>query len=165
MSVIRIKSVVFLAFAFQMGALALQDLALTRAALAITFPLLMFVAAANWRMWGMRVMLAGAALNFAAIVANGGLMPVDIATVSRVDGPEAARSFAGSGVPGSKSVVLPEDEIAFAALADRFVVGLPAIGAKAVSAGDLIIGTGLLMAVGQAVWVSKPWACEGSQDE
>lgn len=152
---IRLKFVAFAALGLQIVAVGSQDVALTRAAMLFTFPLLIIVAFVNGRVLGMRLILAGALLNFIVMAANGGLMPVSADTVADVSGHRTVQTReAGGAVPGSKSVVMPEDQIVLGTLADRFVVDLPAIGPKVVSCGDLLIGAGLVLGIGQVLTAS-----------
>ena len=130
---------------------------LTRAVMLFTYPLLIIVGLVNWRLWGMRLIVAGAFLNFIVMVANGGLMPVSVQTVATVSGLQTDETTSvGGPVSGSKSVVMPEDEIVLGALADRFVVDLPAAGPTVVSVGDLTIGAGLALGTAQVLtWTVK----------
>jgi len=149
---IRVNFVTFAALGLQLIAIGSQDVNLTRAAMFLTYPLLIAVAVINWRLLGMRLILAGALLNFVVIAANGGLMPVSASTVAGINGREAIENLsARKAVPGSKSVVMPEDEMVLGVFADRFVVHLPVGSPKVVSAGDLLIGAGLAAATGQVL--------------
>ena len=149
---IRLKFVIFAALALQVVSVVSQDVNLTRAVILFTYPLLIIVGLVNWRLWGMRLILSGALLNFIVMVANGGLMPVSAHTVATVSGLQTDETIsAGGAVPGTKSVVMPEEEIVLGALADRFVVDLPAADPKVVSVGDLMIGAGLALGTAQVL--------------
>lgn len=148
---ICLKFVIFAALALQVIAVGIQDATLTRAVMLFTYPLLIFVALVNWRLVGMRLFFGGALLNFVVMAANGGLMPVSAHTVATVSGRTVETIPAEGPVPGTKSVVMPEDEIVLGALADRLVIDLPVISPKVVSVGDIMIATGLTLATVQVL--------------
>jgi len=149
---IRLKFVTFAALGLQLIAIGSQDVNLTRASMFLTYPLLIAVTLINWRLLGMRLILAGACLNFAVIAGNGGLMPVSTSIVAGINDREAIENLsARQAVPGSKSVVMPEDEIVLGVFADRFVVHPPVGSPKVASAGDLLIVAGLATATAQVL--------------
>lgn len=101
---------------------------------------------ANIRMWGMRLILVGLALNLAAMLANGGLMPVEANAVEAVGRHEVRDLHPGSHIAGSKNVLLPSDEIRLKGLTDILVIPLPKPFTRAVSVGDLFVLAGLTVA-------------------
>ena len=141
---------------FMFGALGLQLLSvqvshdlLTRLVLLSTHPIVILAAIANARVPGLRLVAAGALLNFIAIAANGGLMPISPEALEAAGDREIADAVAlGDAIPRSKSVLLPEDQMVFPGLVDRFVLEVPVVGSKVVSIGDLLLTTGLLVATG-----------------
>ena len=149
---IRLKFVIFGALGLQIIAVSSQHEVLTRSVMLVTYPLLIILAFANGRLFGMRLILAGALLNFIVMAANGGLMPVSPASVARTGDSGIIENIpVGEAVPGSKSILLREDDMALGAFADRIVVDPPAIGVKVVSVGDLLIGAGLALATAQVL--------------
>ena len=106
-------------------------------------------AAPPWRI-AMAVIGAGLGLNLAVMLANQGLMPISPQTlVAAGNGHVLARPGVGAGtlLPRSKDVILPEDQTTLAWLADRIV--LPGHHAS-YSAGDLLIAAGVFWAVQSA---------------
>jgi hypothetical protein len=95
----------------------------------------------NLRRIGIAIIGIGLILNFLPIVANGGLMPVTPETLARGDFPEDVQL--GEWVPGSKDVLLAEEDVRLGALGDRFVLDSFA-GTIAYSIGDVIIAVGLV---------------------
>ena len=146
---IRFKWLIFAALSIQLAAVASHDVAITRSAMLVTYPALALVALLNAHLLGMRLILLGALLNFLVMAANGGLMPVDPDAIgSGQIGTHETRAIQGP-VAGTKSVVISEEEAAFSTLADRFVIQIPSYGRKVASIGDIIIGAGFFVAVGQ----------------
>ncbi|HEU5316655.1 MAG TPA: DUF5317 family protein [Chloroflexota bacterium] len=97
---------------------------------------------------GMRWLLAGMALNFAVMAANGGLMPVSSETLVRGGhGAALARTGVGAPLRRSKDVLLPEAETRLALLSDR-IVAPPLRGSFSV--GDGLIGLGIVLALNGA---------------
>ena len=83
------------------------------------------------------------------IAANDGLMPISPEALEAAGDREIADAVAlGDAIPRSKSVLLPEDQMVFPGLVDRFVLEVPVVGSKVVSIGDLLLTTGLLVATG-----------------
>lgn len=147
---IRFKFLIFAALGLQIMAVLSQDEILTRAVILSTYPLLIIVAIINRRLWGMRLILAGALLNFIVMAANGGLMPISSTAVVKVGGQEMIDAIPiGEPLPGSKSVLVQEHQMVLGAFADRFVVDFPIIGLKVLSVGDLLIGAGMILATAQ----------------
>ncbi len=93
--------------------------------------------AANWRVTGVPILVAGAACNLAAIVANGGYMPAGasaLAALGRVLGTEYSNSAA---------VAHPNLEL----LTDVFAMPRWMPGANIFSVGDILIGVGVVVII------------------
>jgi hypothetical protein len=97
----------------------------------------------NRRLPGVRLLLAGALLNFAVILANGGYMPVTVEALARSG--HLDRQVARGGqvfVTGSKDKVLAESQVRLGYLGDIFSLPLPPPLGSSYSAGDLLIALG-----------------------
>jgi hypothetical protein len=94
----------------------------------------------NARITGMPLIVAGAASNLAAIIANGGAMPADPAALAALD----------MGVGGNTNSVIVERP-ALQPLTDIFALpaGLPL--ANVFSFGDVLIGIGVVVAIAAAM--------------
>lgn len=115
----------------------------------LSYVLLFAFVVLNWRRIGLWVICVGMALNFLAIVANGGLMPVSPASLERAGlEDQVAGLEPGDPVPRSKNVLLLEDDTHLQWLTDRFTWGSPG-PFPVFSIGDLIIGAGLLVTIGE----------------
>jgi hypothetical protein len=90
----------------------------------------------NWAVPGMPLVAIGAASNIAAIVANGGFMPVDPAAMTLMGGPAA-----GHAAGYSNSAVLAQP--ALWALTDIFALPAWLPMANVFSAGDLLVAVGI----------------------
>ncbi len=100
----------------------------------------------NIRLTGLPIVAAGAALNLAAIIANGGYMPADPGALA------AAGLRPAEGA--TNSVVLAQP--ALAPLTDVF--GLPSgvPFANVFSVGDVLIGLGVAVAIASAMRTARP---------
>lgn len=129
--------------AIQMTSVALAPVWLLRVVFPMTF---LGVAPILWwhrSFWSLWVVAAGAALNFAAIVANGGLMPITVSTLEAATGePAELRGQVGQRLPHTKDVLVADDGGRLTALGDRIILTL---GSKhpVVSIGDVFIAAGL----------------------
>jgi hypothetical protein len=104
------------------------------------------------RLLGVRVMAAGLLLNLAAILANGGLMPIAPETVQAVAGTEELAQYQpGQRLPTSKDVLLAKGDTRLQALSDHVVLPLPGWFHKAASPGDLVIVLGIVVVVTQLI--------------
>ena len=93
----------------------------------------------------MRWLLAGMALNFAVMAANGGLMPVSPETLVRGGhGHLLARTAIGGPLPSSKDVVLLPEQTQLELLSDRIVVPF---WRGSFSLGDGLIAAGIVFAL------------------
>lgn len=106
--------------------------------------LLAFIALNRWRI-GFLVIGIGAMLNFLAIVANGGLMPISPANMEKAGlGDELAELELGDAVPLTKNVLLDESDTNLQWLTDHLAWDsldpFPLF-----SVGDVIIAAGLLI--------------------
>ena len=93
--------------------------------------------AANWRIIGVPILVAGAACNLAAIIANGGYMPAGasaLAALGRVLGPEYSNSAA---------IAHPNLEL----LTDIFAMPRWMPGHNIFSVGDMLIGLGVVVII------------------
>jgi Family of unknown function (DUF5317) len=93
--------------------------------------------AANWRITGVPILVAGAACNLAAILANGGYMPAGasaLAALGRVLGPEYSNSAA---------LAHPNLEL----LTDIFAMPRWMPGHNIFSVGDVLIGLGVIVII------------------
>lgn len=104
------------------------------------------------RFLGVWVIFVGLAANLAPIVANGGLMPIEHATVVRAIGEERAAAYdAGAWIRGSKDVLVAPGEGRLRALGDQIIIRAGS-GGVAASPGDVVVGAGLLVLVAEASW-------------
>lgn len=119
---------------------------------AFYLPLFVFVAL-NWRRPGISVLGLGMALNFLAIVSNGGLMPVSPAHMREAGSEEKLAGLVpGDAIPDSLSVLLEPEDTDLEWLVDRFVWDSPGVF-TVFSVGDVIIGLGLFAAAGELLIV------------
>lgn len=107
---------------------------------------------------GVWVMFVGLAANLAAVLTNGGLMPIQQRTVAAIVGDERAGDYApGAWIAGSKDVVVARGEGRLVALGDGIVIRLRG-GWIAASPGDVVIWSGLLVLAAEAsvAWQRRP---------
>ncbi len=111
-----------------------------RATYVVSTALVGVVVIANWRLAGLPLIALGAALNLAAILANGGAMPAS----------PAALAALGMGTGGNTNSVLLEHP-ALEPLTDVFALPgwLPL--ANVFSVGDVLIGAGVAIAIAAAM--------------
>ena len=95
----------------------------------------------NFRIQGMACVALGAVSNLAAILANGGRMPVDGVLLSRARGAAAAAAITSGQVP-SNSVLL-DAHTRLLWLTDRFLLSAPFPFPTVFSVGDVLIGLGV----------------------
>lgn len=124
------------------------------------------VAVALWRhrrYLGVWVMYVGLAANLAVIVANGGLMPIERATVIAAVGEERAAEYQiEEWLRGSKDVLVADGGGRALALGDSIAVRTGA-GGFAASPGDLVVWAGLLILAAEAAYYwQRGAACGGS---
>jgi hypothetical protein len=113
---------------------------------------------AHRRLVGVWVIFVGLAANLAAILANGGLMPIEQSTVIEAVGIERASAYEpGEWIPGSKDVLLEPGEGRLVPLGDSIIVRARGSGIAA-SPGDFVVWAGLLVLAGEAsiAWQRRP---------
>lgn len=121
---------------------------LKKVLLVLSYVLLLWAVSRNLQSWGMRVLLLGILLNFLAIVANSGLMPVSPEARLRAGLPALEISRLGEVLPEGTGVLLTIGETRLWFLSDIF----PVLWAHMViSLGDIIIGIGLLIFAVQSI--------------
>ena len=114
------------------------------------------VALAPLALWAHRqrigawVIVVGLCANLAAMLANGGLMPIERATVESAVGVERAAEYeTGAWIAGSKDVLVEDGRLT--ALGDAVIVRV-GDGGFAASPGDVVIVAGVLFLVGEAAY-------------
>jgi hypothetical protein len=96
------------------------------------------------------VIFVGLSANLAAVVANGGLMPIEQRTVEAAVGTERAASYEpGTWIRGSKDVLVADGEGRLVALGDSIIIRAGG-GSIAASPGDIVVWAGLLVLAGEA---------------
>lgn len=99
---------------------------------------------------GVWIMFVGLAANLAAVLANGGLMPIERSTVVAAIGEERAGEYAGGAwIEGSKDVLVESGEGRLLPLGDGIIVRTGS-GGFAASPGDLVILAGFLALAAEA---------------
>ncbi len=99
---------------------------------------------------GVWIVFVGLAANLTAIVANGGLMPIEQSTVIAAVGAEQAASYApGAWIEGSKDVLLAPGQGRLVPLGDSILIRVGGRGIAA-SPGDIVVWAGLLALVAEA---------------
>jgi len=117
------------------------DLVVRTIVLAISYGLLVTFAAANLRLAGMPLIMAGLVMNAVVIVANGG-MPVSADTLRTSGQDDVVASLDNQGA-NKHHLLTEDDQLAF--LAD--VIPVPQPIGQAISVGDVFIYAGLIWAV------------------
>jgi hypothetical protein len=122
------------------------------------------VAVALWRhrrYAGVWVMYVGLAANLAGILANGGLMPIEHATVVSAVGEERAQAYqTGEWLRGSKNVLVADGGGRALALGDSIAVRAGA-GGFAASPGDIVVWAGLLILAAESAYYWQRSAARG----
>ena len=98
---------------------------------------------------GLWVMAVGGALNCLVMVANGGLMPLAPTALPHLS---AAHRMTGQIVTHSKDRVISEQHTRFAMLDDRLVGAVGQVRIAA-SVGDTLVAVGLLITLGEEIWM------------
>jgi len=112
-----------------------------------SYLLLIVFVLANLRRPGIAVIGVGLALNFLAIVSNGGLMPVTPEALDRV-GPAPIDLELGEPVPLTKDVLLAREDTRLWPLTDVLTWENPT-NIQLFSVGDLFIGGGLALTLAE----------------
>ena len=137
-------AVQFLAIEFVTSDIALRFI------LPVTIGLAPLALWAHRRLLGVWVIFVGLAANLVVIAANGGLMPIEQATVIEAVGIERASAYEpGAWIPGSKDVLVEPGEGRLVALGDSIVIRAGGSGIAA-SPGDFVVWAGLLVLAGEA---------------
>ncbi len=97
----------------------------------------------NVRFMGVRLILAGLVLNLLAMVANGGLMPVEMSAVEAVGKHDDRELVIGEHIDGSKNVLLAREDVRLRGLTDVIVLPVPQPFTRAISLGDVAIVMGV----------------------
>jgi hypothetical protein len=139
-----------------LATLQLGVVQLSPSGLAVRIVLPLTLAAAFVVLWPYRRYLAvwviyvGLAANLAAILANGGLMPIERSTVVAAAGEARAADFAdGAWIERSKDVLVAPGSGRAVALGDSIIIRVGGGGFVA-SPGDLVIFAGLLVLAAEA---------------
>ena len=151
---IRLARLVFVALGLQAvliyTAISEAD-PLPRALLVPSYLLLLLFVGANRRHLGISIIGVGLLLNFLAIAANGGLMPVSPETVERAGLAHRLPELeTGEPVPNTKNVLLEKEDSRLWFLSDILALDNP-LGVRAFSVGDTVIGAGLVVTLAQLV--------------
>jgi hypothetical protein len=112
-----------------------------------SYLLLIVFVLANLRRPGIAVIGVGLALNFLAIVSNGGLMPVTPEALDRV-GPPPTEIELGEPVPLTKDVLLAREDTRLWPLTDILTWENPT-NIQLFSVGDLFIAAGLALTLAE----------------
>ena len=150
---VHIRAGVLALFALAMQAIAIFaplgfDDVPKRLLFEISYLLLIFVAIVNLPRPGFLILGVGLLLDFLPIVANGGLMPVTAENLARIDQLDRIEGRAeGDAIPRTKNVLKTKENTHFYVLSDRLVFDNPAY-VPILSIGDLVIGVGLVVTLG-----------------
>ena len=115
---------------------------LKKALLILSYLLLLWALSRNLHLWSMRILALGTVLNFAAIVANGGLMPVSPGARLKAGMTAIGQSGFGKVLPEGTGILLPVDQTNLWFLSD--IIPISPVGGV-FSLGDVLIGVGLLL--------------------
>jgi hypothetical protein len=97
-------------------------------------------------------MFVGLAANLAAVLANGGLMPIERSTVvDAIGANRAAAHTSGEWIAGTKDVLVHDGEGHLTALGDSIIVRIGDDGFAA-SPGDIVVWCGIVLFVGELSW-------------
>lgn len=97
----------------------------------------------NRKQPGMSALLAGAALNFLVMTANGGFMPISPQTASRLVPIEILEEIPAGNRFGVKDILLEPADTRFEILADRFLPPAWSAYQVAFSLGDVFLAAGV----------------------
>jgi len=138
----RLGWLTFVALGIQIGAVYVREPAwFASTLLVISYLLLVAVILANLRLPGLAALGLGLLSNMAAIIANGGYMPVTPEAVARAGLQELVTvTDAGVRVFGSKDIVLSVADTRLWILSDILVLKHPI--ATVLSIGDLLLAVG-----------------------
>ncbi len=114
---------------------------LKKGLLVLSYVLLLWALSHNFRLWSLRILAMGTVLNFAAILANGGLMPVSPEARLQAGMIDLGPSSLGMVLPEGTGILLSVDQTNLQFLSD--IIPISAVGVF--SPGDVVIGVGLLI--------------------
>jgi len=99
----------------------------------------------NRRLQGIPLIALGVSLNLAAMIANGGFMPMDVATALAIGYHPGMAMPIGHHIPGSRDVLLLHQEQHLALLGDWLVLpsAFSILSRTAYSIGDILLSIGL----------------------
>ena len=146
------------AFACQLLVIHALDGTALRVALPLVHVLLLPFLFANLRLFGVRLVMLGLALNLLVISLNGGLMPVEQGAVAAVGKHTNVDLSVGEHIAGSKNVLLERQDVRLRALSDVILLPLPRPYTRAVSAGDLVIVVGIGAVLASLALARRPGA-------
>jgi len=137
-----------------------------RVCMILSYVLLLWALSRNFNFRSIRIMTLGTLLNFVAIVANSGLMPVSPEARQLADMTFLGPSQFGMVLPEGSGVLLPIDQTNLWFLTDI----IPASHLGGVySPGDVLIGMGFIIFLLEVVFgkssVVKPASSSGSVDD
>jgi len=137
--------------------------------LAASYALLMMMVVLNRHLPGMWMIGVGLAMNLAAMMANGGWMPVSPEALERAGLGHLAELAApgvapelGARVIGSKDIVLTHQEARIWMLGDVFVLPQP-VGVV-FSVGDVLLALGAFIFFQHTLWNKRPLAAAAIRD-
>jgi hypothetical protein len=135
---------VFVAFLPQYMAIQMQ-LPVWQIALCLILSqlLLLGFAILNRSHWGMKILMAGAMLNFVVMAVNNGFMPISPETVSRLISENVLADIQMGSRFGAKDILLLPQETNLEWLADRFLLPAWLPYQVAFSLGDVFIAAGV----------------------
>jgi hypothetical protein len=115
----------------------------------ISFIMLFFTLLSNWRLFGLPALTLGAALNFIAIIANGGHMPVVGEHIEATMGTTAAAEVSSGQVLSNVAIAGEHTRLLF--LGD--VIPMPSFMpfANVFSIGDILIALGTVLIIVSAM--------------
>jgi hypothetical protein len=105
--------------------------------------LLLVFAWVNRRMFGMLILLCGAALNLAVMTTNGGFMPISPQTAGRLVSQDVLQDFPPGSRLGVKDILLRPEDTRLEFLSDRFLPPAWLPYQVAFSFGDVFIAFGI----------------------
>lgn len=111
-----------------------------------SYLLLLAFVSINVRHPGLVILGLGLALNFLAIVTNGGLMPTTPEVYAKFSWPEGAR--VGERIPNTKDILLEREDVHLYVLSDRYRWDVQTI-VRTFSIGDVMIAAGLVATVAE----------------
>jgi hypothetical protein len=97
----------------------------------------------NRNLFGMRILLIGATLNFTVITANRGFMPINPQTASRLVSEKVLSDIPLGTRFGTKDILLSKEDTHFEILADRFLPPAWSPYQVAFSLGDVFLAIGI----------------------